>query len=851
MIDKAGDELLARLTETAGKERIEILNELAGMYGNIPPLERIQYAEQAVHLADKFHDKKSKADAFNNLGIACNNLGDSSESISYFLSALRMMEELDDKTGIAASFTNLGQAYYYLENYEKALDFFQKALNLREESGDRREISQALILVGNVKAKTEIYNDALDFYSRARIIKEEINDTLGLSQIYNNLGNVYLALEQYDKSLEYRLKALKIDRKLGDRYEIANSIYNLAELLLIVGEPDEAYPYLLKTDEIAEDICNKGLIRDCSQSYSLYYELKGDYQQALKYQREYSEINRSIFTEELSEKVAEMQTKYETEELEKAVEERTKALQQKIHELKSAQEALRISNEKYRSVIENSMDAIVIVRTNGKIEFSNPTASQLIGYTNEEFIGRNILNYVVSEFRESILERMSHDKEEETESCIYKISISRKDGTCLPVEVNSAIINFEGDTAYLLFLRDISTREILEEQLLQSQKMEAVGQLAGGVAHDFNNLLQVISGYTEIAREILEADNPVQDDLYEIAVACERAVTLVRRLLAFSRRQVINQKKLELNSVIAEHLKMLKRVISEDIQLDFHPGDNLDPLYADRGMIEQILMNLCLNARNAMPDGGRIIVETDNFNADEEFRSVHSWAESGRYILFSISDTGCGMNNDTLKHIFEPFFSTRHDEGGTGLGLSTVYGIVKQHKGMITAYSEPEEGTTFRIYLPVSEKGMDDGEIIADRISAEGGSETILFAEDDEKICSYSKRILEEAGYTVFTVKDGIEAVEFFNANSDRIDIVILDVVMPNLDGYRAERLIHDIRPGIPVLFISGYSGKKLSKESDNSENVIPLLVKPYARTTLLGTIRKALEAGLDTSRDT
>jgi len=330
--------------------------------------------------------------------------------------------------------------------------------------------------------------------------------------------------------------------------------------------------------------------------------------------------------------------------------------------------------------------------------------------------------------------------------------------------------------------------------------------------------------------------------LFSNPAASEHAATLVNQLLAFSRRQVMNPQELELNTIIAEHLKMLRRVIGEDIQLNFFPGDDLYPLCADRGMIEQVLMNLCMNARNAMSDGGKIIVEIDNLNADKDFCSIHSLTAPGKYILISISDTGCGINNETLKHIFEPFFSTRHDEGGTGLGLTTVYGIVKQHNGMINAYSEPGKGSIFKVYLPVFEKSINGKEEPADNISARGGTETILFAEDNENICGFSRKILENAGYTVFTAKDGLEAVTLFEEDPERIDIVILDVVMPKMGGYKAKKLMRAICPDIPVLFSSGYSKKAIFKNTDNSEEGMPLLVKPYTRTTLLCAIRKALQ---------
>jgi len=312
------DTLKNSLENASGEqEKIEILIELAGFYWELQADKRIAYAEQAVKLADKFHDLKSKAKAYNHLGVAYNNLGNSEKSMDYFMKALKIMEQINDKSGIALSSRNMGQANFYLENYDKALQDFQKSLAIKKESGDKKDISQLLILIGNVKAKTEKYDEALDYYLNALETKKEINDRLGISQIYSNLGNVYFALGEMENALEYRLKALKIDRELGNNWEIALSTYNLAEYYLKVKQPEKAYPYILESKKLAENLENKGLVRDNLGNYSLYYEQTGDYEKALKYQRDYSELTKSMFSEKLSEKIAEMQVKYETEKKEK------------------------------------------------------------------------------------------------------------------------------------------------------------------------------------------------------------------------------------------------------------------------------------------------------------------------------------------------------------------------------------------------------------------------------------------------------------------------------------------------------------------------------------------------------
>jgi len=329
--EKSSLDLANRLKNVAGKEKIEILCDLAGNYGELPANKRIEFAEQAIDLSEKFNDHRSKAEAYNHLGVAYNNLGDSQKSIDYFLRALEIMEQINDKTGIANSYVNIGQANFYLENFNKSLEYFQKALKLREEIGEKIDISQSLVLIGNVKSKTAKYEEALDFYFKSMAIKKEIGDKRGISQIYNNLGNICLELGKQEKALEYRIEALQIDRELDDKWEIANSTYNIAEYYLLSKEPEKAYHYIVESYNLSKDLSNKGLIRDNLHQFSLYYELSGDYQKALKYQRDYSEVTKSMFSEELSEKITEMQTKYETEKLENAVAERTLELQKVIN----------------------------------------------------------------------------------------------------------------------------------------------------------------------------------------------------------------------------------------------------------------------------------------------------------------------------------------------------------------------------------------------------------------------------------------------------------------------------------------------------------------------------------------
>ena len=383
-------------------------------------------------------------------------------------------------------------------------------------------------------------------------------------------------------------------------------------------------------------------------------------------------------------------------------------------------------------------------------------------------------------------------------------------------------------------------KKSLQMQLHQAQKMEAVGQLAGGVAHDFNNILQAMMGYTQMLIDEAEDKGEETEELAEIYKGAERAATLTRQLLSFSRRQVMQPKTVDLNTIVENLLKMLRRVIGEHIKVNWWPGSKLGATYADAGMLEQVLMNLCVNARDAMPKEGILNIETQNVLIEEDYCRTHAWASPGRYVLLSVTDTGTGIDGETLEHIFEPFFTTKQEGKGTGLGLATVYGIIKQHDGMITVYSEMGKGTTFKIYLPVCEqKAASVGKMIEGAVV--GGTETILIAEDDEAVRDSGSRILERSGYTVYTAKNGEEAVSIFREHAATIDLVLLDVVMPIMGGHEAHKHILNLREDVPVLFTSGYSENAVHTNFVLHDGV-RLIQKPYSLVTLLRAVRAALD---------
>jgi signal transduction histidine kinase/CheY-like chemotaxis protein len=380
-----------------------------------------------------------------------------------------------------------------------------------------------------------------------------------------------------------------------------------------------------------------------------------------------------------------------------------------------------------------------------------------------------------------------------------------------------------------------------DEQLQQSQKLEAVGSLAGGIAHEFNNLLQAIGGYTRYAMEELKPEEQPYQDLENVLQASDRAAALTRQLLSFSRRQTVERTNLDANQMVTDLTKMLRPLLGETIQLKVVLGKDIGAIFADAGSLQQVLMNLCLNARDAMPTGGEIVVKTDRMSVSPEYADLFADLKPGQYVELNVTDTGQGMSSEVRDRIFEPFFTTKPVGKGTGLGLAMVYGIIQQHEGAIHVYSEPDHGTTFKIYLPVydadreeTEKSETDGIV--------GGSETILLAEDDPMVRDVSRRILERAGYRVLTAHDGEMALTMFRAHRHEISLVLLDAVMPRLSGQDAYRRLKDEYPEVRVIFCSGYAPETAHSNFIVQEH-LRLVEKPYNPAVLLSTIREVLDA--------
>jgi len=491
--------------------------------------------------------------------------------------------------------------------------------------------------------------------------------------------------------------------------------------------------------------------------------------------------------------------------------------------------------------IEQAEEIIVITDTAANIQYVNPAFERVTGYSRKEVLGRNprILQsgQHAPVFYQKIWKVLT-----DGETWSGQLVNRKKDGSVYTEEATiSPVIDENGKIINYVAAKHDATHELeVEEQLRQAQKMEAVGQMAGGIAHDFNNLLQVISGYAELFEMDLQPDDKQMLGIHEIGKAALRGKSLINQLLAFSRRQVIQPQDMDLNEVIDPLLKMMRGLIGKHIELDFIAGRELGIIHIDRGMIEQVLMNLCVNARDAMPEHGKLTIETENVLINGDYARIHTWATPGRYVLLNVTDTGCGMDSQTQERAFEPFFTTRDVGKGSGLGLSTVFGIIKQHDGHINVYSEMGKGTIFKIYLPTVERKATE---VSRKVPGPvvGGNETILIAEDDEIVLALAEHLLTGAGYTVLTATDGKEAIEVFEQHADEIDIVMFDVVMPRLSGKQALERILELRPEIPHLFASGYSENAVHTNFIQNRG-LHLLSKPYQTETLLRKIREVLD---------
>lgn len=514
-----------------------------------------------------------------------------------------------------------------------------------------------------------------------------------------------------------------------------------------------------------------------------------------------------------------------------------------IIELREAENALAQSEEWYRTLVENTLDGYFILEAeSGRFLFLNQRICELFGYSRDEAQGLSVWEVIAPgchHILRSRLECWLGGKEPNPERAVYEAR--RRDGSSFRAEISASRVTFQGKTVIQGVLRDITEREVLHRQLLQAQKMEAVGTLAAGVAHDFNNLLQTVQGYAELLRLRQGEGEDAGEQVQHIINAARRGSELTRQLLTFSRKIDSEKRPVDLNQKLTEVRNFLERTIPKMIEIELNLAEDLKLVNADPSQIEQVLMNLAVNARDAMPEGGKLVIETRNVSLDEAYCKIHLGPEPGEYVLLGVSDTGEGMHKEPLERIFEPFYTTKACGKGTGLGLAMVYGIVKAHSGHIVCHSEPGKGTDFNIYLPVLEREAGSVEAQEAEVALKGGSETILLVEDEETIMKLGEQILSEFGYPVLATSDGESGIELYRKHQKQVDLVILDLIMPGIGGKKCMEELLRLDPNARILIASGHFPSGPARKILDA-GAAGYVNKPYEIRQMLQEIRRVLD---------
>jgi signal transduction histidine kinase/ActR/RegA family two-component response regulator/Tfp pilus assembly protein PilF len=753
-----------------------------------------------------------------NIGLIYQDLSDYDKSLEYFFRTLKIRESLGDKSGIANAFNSIGIIYMKLEDYDKALEYYQRSLRIYEKSADRRGVSRSLGNIGIVYGRLGKYQRALNYHKRARTINEGLNSKEGIANCLNNAGDIYRNLEEYNTALEHHEEALKINKEISHRDGIANSLNNigltymrlkkykqavkhflnaleikkeindkngtagiltrLGEIYIQTGRFEKAGGYIKEGLALARDIKAKDTIKDCYKALSDLNHKKNNFEQAYKYFTLYAAVKDSMLTRDSSNKIARLRARMVAE---------TEQQKKKIEILKRDNAIKGLNLERERLMRGIYMTAI--------------------------FVFALLVLIILYMYR--MKSKSSRQLRIAFENSLYEIAERER------IE---------------------SEKQLLQEELFQAQKMDSIGMLAGGIAHDFNNLLTGIMGYAEILAVKFKDNKGLEgraaQTIYKNSLVAQ---DLTKRILGFARKGKYNPVPLNLNDVINEAISVSGKIFQGNITVNYRLEDHIHSVDGDRSQLVQVLTNLVINARDAMPNGGEITLQTENVYVDEEnTRSFTAIIKPGHYVRLAISDTGTGIPREIKSRIFEPFFTTKEKGKGTGLGLATVYGIIRNHGGCIMCQSEPGKGTTFVILLPFGKKEL---QVAAENETDVPGMGTILVADDEEYIRQLSRDFLERLGYHVLTAANGKEAVDIYKNNPGCIDMVLLDIIMPVKDGEETFRELKSMDPNVKVLLFSGFSMNKRVSDilKDGAKGFVE---KPFTMKGLSAAVNKVINPG-------
>ena len=844
--------------------RFDLLVQLSLRYFKISPAKSMSYAEEALAIAVSEKDRTKRASALNAVGKAHLGKMNHVQALENLHEALSIFEELGSTMGSAEVMGNLGNVHISTGDPDDALEYFEKCKKLYLQMNERTLLANTLNSMGLALLNSDRNEDALALFDEALRIAAEENDRQVSRSVTNNKGILLYKKGDIEGAVDCFKKASVLSEEEGELRSLAGNLVNIGTSSIELGKFDDAHDYLNRGLETAEKCEALDFMMQASYSLCELFSREKDFKSALEYHKKMSDQQAQHYTIEKSKAVAEIKAKYETEinrlknielaEKSRLIQAQSESLLQANAEINMHKEELLVKNnelekllkekdEFLRRMVAHITDGVMIDDPDGKIVYANDSFLKIFGLSHDDLESIEPFSLIAPEWRERV--RDVHRRRVTGEFLSDRLEYEgiRKDGERIWLEVGSTVVESDGIIqGTQSIVRDVTDRKILEAQLLQSQKLDAVGRLAGGIAHDFNNLLTVIKGHSEFILEDLSDGSPLRLDAEEILNTTDRASSLIRQLLAFSKQQIQQPRTLDLRLVVSRLHRMLTRLLSENIELETAFSDQGGCVLADESQIEQVIVNLVINAKDSMESGGKLIIRIEDVDISHNSHIANLEISPGKYVVLSVIDTGIGMNAETKAKVFEPFFSTKPMDKGSGLGLAMVYGIITQSNGSIEVTSEQGAGSTFNIYLPRVEGEHVESDYQLSMNTKTGKGERILLIEDDSSLRIISKRFLLHEGYKVKSAGSAAEALEIVGNTKESFDLLFTDIVLPGMNGFLlAEKLQANGFKG-RILYMTGHTDEDLQpmsvKKGDRN-----LLEKPFSLYIMGHRVRDILDS--------